>query len=233
MPPLAVRLRECWLLVDAQDDGSVRELRLPLPPHATAKSVPISTSPHVAARIGAAEEALHGHRQLVVLGAGLDTSAYGRPDLRVYEVDKADAQQWKRAQLAVEPGHVAYVTCDFERDDLGERLAAAGYRHDEPAVFSWLGVTGYLNRPAIEATLRFVAAGAPGTEIVFDYTDPSAEDDFARAMRDLVELVGEPIVSVFERDELADLVASCGLELVRNHDCIAHGRVPGAENPLP
>src|SRR5688500_8917821 len=93
--PFAVRLRECWLLVEAQDDGTVRELRLPLPPHATAKSVPISTSPHVAARIRAVEEALHGHRQLVVLGAGLDTAAYGRPDLQVYEVDKADAQQWK------------------------------------------------------------------------------------------------------------------------------------------
>lgn len=223
--PLAVRLRECWLLVEAHDDGSVRELRLPLPPHATAKSVPISTSPHVAARIRAAEEALQWQRQLVVLGAGLDTSAYGRPDIRVYEVDKAGAQEWKRAQLAFEPGHVAYVTCDFEHDDLGERLAAAGYRHDEPAVFSWLGVTGYLTRPAIEAILRFVGAGAPGTEIVFDYTDPATEDGFARTMRDLVELVGEPILSVFHAHEIAGLLAAAGLDVVRNEQCIARAQV--------
>ncbi|MDQ3758268.1 MAG: SAM-dependent methyltransferase [Actinomycetota bacterium] len=223
---LAVRLQSCWLLIEVQDDGSARELRLPLPPHATAKSVPLSTSPHVAARTQAVAEALDGHRQLVVLGAGLDTSAYGRSGLRVYEVDKADAQQWKRAQLEEEPDHVAFVTCDFEHDDLGERLAAAGYRHDEPALFSWLGVTGYLTRPAIEAVLRFVGRAAPGTEVVFDYTDPSAEDDFARAMRDLVELVGEPILSVFERAEVAALVGACGLELVHHEACIARARVP-------
>ncbi|HEX2040599.1 MAG TPA: SAM-dependent methyltransferase [Acidimicrobiales bacterium] len=221
MPPLAVRLRRCWLLVDGD-----RELRLPLPPHATAKSVPISTSPHVAARIRAVEEAFAGHTQYVVLGAGLDTSGYDRPDLRVYEVDRADAQQWKRAQLACEPAHVAYVACDFERDDLAVALAGAGYRPDEPALFSWLGVTGYLTRPAVERILRFVGTTAPGTEIVFDYTDPDAEDDFSRAMRDLVELVGEPILSVFRAAEVDALLAACGLHVVRNQGCIARARVP-------
>src|SRR5687767_6658922 len=211
MPPLAVRLRDCWLLVDAD-----RELPLPLPPHATAKSVPISTSPHVAARIAAVAEALPGHSQFVVLGAGLDTSAYDRPDVRVFEVDLPEAQRWKRAQLATEPAHVAFVSCDFERNDLAAALTAAGYRHDEPALFSWLGVTGYLTRPAIERILGFVGTAAPGTEIVFDYTDRDLEDDFARAVRDLCELVGEPILSVFTKAEVDDLLAAHGVEIVRN-----------------
>lgn len=221
MPPLAVRLRDHWLLVDAD-----HELRLPLPPHATAKSVPISTSPHVAARIGAVADALAGHTQYVLLGAGLDTSGHDRPDVRVFEVDLAEAQQWKRAQLRTEPEHVAFVVCDFERDDLAAALRDAGYRHDEPALFSWLGVTGYLTPTAIERILRFVATGAPGTEIVFDYTDTDLEDDFARAMRDLCELVGEPILSAFTRAEVDDLLAAHGLETVRNEQAIARARVP-------
>lgn len=221
MPPLAVRLRDCWLLVDAH-----RELRLPLPPHATAKSVPISTSPHVAARIRAVEEALHGHTQYVVLGAGLDTSGHGRTDVRVYEVDLAETQRWKRSQLDTEPPHVAFVTCDFEHDDLAAALAAAGYRHDEPALFSWLGVTGYLTTPAVERILGFVATAAPGTEIVFDYTDTDLEDDFARAMRDLVEVVGEPILSAFTRQEVDALLAAHGLAVLRNVQGIARARVP-------
>ncbi|HTN78209.1 MAG TPA: class I SAM-dependent methyltransferase, partial [Acidimicrobiales bacterium] len=45
-----------------------------------------------------------GVRQYVILGAGLDSFAYRRPDLvglvRVYEVDHPETQAWKRARLA-------------------------------------------------------------------------------------------------------------------------------------
>jgi len=44
-----------------------------------------------------------GVRQYVVLGAGLDTFAYRSPmaaQIRVFEVDHADTQDWKRSALA-------------------------------------------------------------------------------------------------------------------------------------
>ncbi len=44
-----------------------------------------------------------GHRQLVVLGAGLDTYAYRgrmRDRLRIFEVDHPATQAWKRRRLA-------------------------------------------------------------------------------------------------------------------------------------
>src|SRR3954471_3152509 len=62
----------------------------------------------IAARSRIAEDALaaavkRGVRQFVVLGAGLDTTAY-RPlpsqDLRIFEVDHPATQTWKRKRLA-------------------------------------------------------------------------------------------------------------------------------------
>jgi methyltransferase (TIGR00027 family) len=95
---------------------------------------------------------------------------------------------------------------DFERDDLGTRLATCGFRPDEPAFFFWLGVVPYLSRDAIASVLRFVAA-VPGSEIVFDYAEPlanrtPAERARAEALAERVSHAGEPILSWFGPAEL-------------------------------
>ena len=41
-----------------------------------------------------------GVRQVVVLGAGLDTTALRNPGVMVFEVDHPATQEWKRRQLA-------------------------------------------------------------------------------------------------------------------------------------
>src|ERR1700722_7534491 len=93
-----------------------------------------------AARSRIAEDALAeavegGIRQIVILGAGLDTFAlrnrHSARRIRVYEVDHPATQMWKReslaeAQIALPPWLV-FVAVDFERGDLGEKLAAAGF----------------------------------------------------------------------------------------------------------
>lgn len=84
------------------------------------------------ARSRIAEDALSGAvergiRQIVILGAGLDTfalrSPHGARQIRIYEVDHPATQAWKRqrlaeAQLALPPWLIL-VPVDFERDDLG------------------------------------------------------------------------------------------------------------------
>src|SRR5579864_6881553 len=79
-----------------------------------------------------AEDALaaaygQGVRQLVVLGAGLDTYAYRRAlpnGLRVFEVDHPATQAFKRERLEAAqiemPSALSYVPVDFERDTCGE-----------------------------------------------------------------------------------------------------------------
>ena len=58
------------------------------------------------------------------------------------------------------------VAVDFERTRVGEALAASRYEAARPALFTWMGVVGYLTREAFEQTLGDVASlAAPGSRI--------------------------------------------------------------------
>jgi methyltransferase (TIGR00027 family) len=138
----------------------------------------------IAARTRLAEDALaaavaRGVRQLVVLGAGLDTYAYHgalRDRLRIFEVDHPAIQAWKRERLAAVgialPRSLVFAPVDFEREGLPDGLAAAGFDPAQPTFFTWLGVVPYLTEPAIWSTLGFIASLPGGAEVVFDYGDP-------------------------------------------------------------
>ena len=103
----------------------------------------------IAARSRYAEERVvaavaAGARQVVVLGAGLDTFAYRwapPPGGRAFEVDHPATQAWKRRLLAeigvAEPAHLSYVAVDLESDDLAAALRGAGYRQDAAAIVLW------------------------------------------------------------------------------------------------
>jgi len=177
----------------------------------------------VAARHRFAEDTVaaaydRGTRQVVVLGAGLDTIAYRNEhaDLRVFEVDHPATQGWKRERLAAAgievPATATYVGVDFERDDLMSRLAEEGFDPTAPAVFVWLGVVPYLTHAAVEATLRAVAA-VPGAEVVLDYagTDRDAESGpgIERLAGRVAEL-GESFTELWEPEALAALLAATG-----------------------
>lgn len=117
-----------------------------------------------------------GVRQFVILGAGLDTFAYRNQDRdssRVFEVDLPSTQRWKRDCLRLagieEPASLNFAPVDFERSTLAEGLRGVRFSEDEPAFFSWLGVTMYLEEVSIIDTLRFVSSLRPKSGIVFDY----------------------------------------------------------------
>jgi len=107
----------------------------------------------IAARSRFSEDTLsacvaRGVRQVVVLGAGLDTFSLRNPHagrgVRVFEVDYPATQGWKRerlkqAGLAV-PASLTFAPVDFERQSLADGLSAAGFQASRPAFFQWLGV---------------------------------------------------------------------------------------------
>jgi methyltransferase (TIGR00027 family) len=145
-------------------------------------------------------------RQVVLLGAGLDTRAarLATPGVRFFEVDHPASQGDKLERVRRIPGYpvagVAYVACDFERDDFIARLLHAGFRDDAPALIIWEGVTPYLLEPAIRGTLRRIATRCdPGTVLIFDHfmkrlvESPSlpAKDEKTRAF---VDALGERFV---------------------------------------
>jgi methyltransferase (TIGR00027 family) len=175
----------------------------------------------IAARSRFSEEAMaacvrRGVRQVVILGAGLDTFSLRNPHagVSVYEIDYPATQAWKRERLAqagVElPASLTFAPVDFERQSLAEGLAAAGFRSDQPAYFQWLGVVPYLTREAIVATLDFIAS-IEGAEVVFDYSEPF--ENFPPAMRanltaiaERAASLGEPWLSMFNPPDMAALL---------------------------
>ena len=173
----------------------------------------------IAARTRFAEDALaaaveRGVRQLVVLGAGLDTYAYRgalRERLHIFEVDHPATQAWKRARLAEAsialPDWLTFAPIDFERQTLPEGLATAGFDASQPAFFTWLGVVPYLTEDAIWSTLGFIAGLPKDTHIVFDYANPP--DTLMPEMRAVhderaarVAEIGESWISYFESNAL-------------------------------
>jgi methyltransferase (TIGR00027 family) len=125
-----------------------------------------------------ADSVAAGVRQYVILGAGFDTFAYRNPfpELRVFEVDHPDTQAIKRQRLVsggVEiPVSVTFVPVDFMTMKLDDALRRAGFDAEAPAFFSWLGVVPYLERPAIDATFRFIASLPAKSAVAFDYAVP-------------------------------------------------------------
>ncbi len=178
-----------------------------------------------AARSRIAEDALsraveRGVRQIVILGAGLDTFALRNPHggLEIYEVDHPATQAGKlerlaEAQIAL-PTWLILVPVDFERDDVGEKLVAAGFQQNSPAFFTWLGVVPYLTQDAIGRTLDYMSS-IQNSEVVFDYMEPP--EAFSEELRQIekaraeqLEKIGERSDSRFEPAGIAAILRSHG-----------------------
>lgn len=187
----------------------------------------------IAARSRFSEDTLaacvaRGVRQIVVLGAGLDTFSLRNPHagqgVRVFEVDYPATQAWKRerlqqAGLAI-PASLTFAPVDFERQSLADGLAAASFQSDRPAFFQWLGVVPYLTREAISITLDFIA-GVPESEVVFDYAEPFENYPAERranvmAVAARTAALGEPWLSLFDPVELSEILRNKGFAPVED-----------------
>jgi methyltransferase (TIGR00027 family) len=135
----------------------------------------------IVARARATEDLVtaSGAQQYVVLGAGLDTFAQRQEGaVHVFEVDALDTQAWKRERLN-ELGLLApstrlhFVPVDFEAGQSWlTEVVTAGLDPTMPTAVSMLGVTMYLTRDAISATLRAAASLAAGSVMIFSYSRP-------------------------------------------------------------
>ena len=179
-----------------------------------------------AARSRIAEDALskaveRGVRQVVILGAGLDTFALRNPHaarITIFEVDHPATQAWKlqrlvEAELAAPPW-LTFVPVDFEYDDLQQKLSSAGFQRTSATFFTWLGVVPYLTRDAIDDTLGYIAS-IPNSEVVFDYAQPPetfAEDGkvYATTRMAQLEKINEQWVSRLEPAGVAAILRSHG-----------------------
>ena len=169
-----------------------------------------------------------GVRQVVVLGAGLDTFSLRNPyadlGVRVFEVDYPATQVWKRDRIRAaglaEPPSLIFAPINFERESLAEGLTRTGFRLDEPAFFQWLGVVPYLTRDAVSSTLKLISE-IPRAAVVFDYAEPFRNYPAERrasvmAMAERAATRGEPWLSLFDPAELLQLLRGKGFKVIED-----------------
>ena len=171
-----------------------------------------------------------GVGQYVLLGAGLDTFVQRRPEfagrLRVWEVDQPAPQAWKRRRL-IDAGYgvpdwLRLVPVDFEAGaSWWDLIINAGFSPAAPAVAVSTGVSMYLTREANAATLRQLAALAPGSTVAMTFMLPvqliDERDRPGMLMaQNGAQASGTPFISFFAPAELLELAREAGFKDVRH-----------------
>jgi methyltransferase (TIGR00027 family) len=184
------------------------------------------------------EQAGHGVNQYVILGAGLDTFAQRRPEitscLRVFEVDRPGPQAWKRQRLTELglgiPEWLRLVPVDFEAGDAWwQQLSSAGFDVGLPAVVASTGVSMYLTKDAIAATLREIAALTAGSTFAMTFllpielAEPEVRHGLQMAERG-ARASGTPFISFFTPVEMLKLAREAGSKEVQHVSAAALGK---------
>lgn len=173
-----------------------------------------------------AAAANEGVSQYVILGAGLDTFALRRKDLRskitTYEIDEPDTQAWKKQRLTTLgldiPDQLRFVPVDFEKNSNWLlQLTNAGFNVKSPAVVACMGVSLYLTHEAILGMLQQVATLAPHSTLAMSFLLPAAL--LNPEERRLLEMAmkgaaaaGTPFISFFTPEQMLELAADAGLK---------------------
>ena len=166
-----------------------------------------------------------GIGQYVILGAGLDTFAQRRPGiaskLQIYEIDQPGTLIWKEQRLTELgfgiPGYLHFVPVNFETSSWWEQLLRAGFDTSRPAVVACTGVSLYLTKEAIIATLNQIATLARGSKLAMTfYLSIELLDEEDKALMEMsIKGAGEagtPFVSFFSPDEILELAREAGFK---------------------
>lgn len=166
-----------------------------------------------------------GVSQYVILGAGLDTFAFRNPlvsELNVFEVDLPLTQRDKRQRIARAgwnaPDCLHFVEADLSEPSWDRPLMQAGFDPAQKSFVSWLGVTYYLERAAVDASLsQLRGLLSDGSVLFFDFPDKgllSSSDPRTKSMVAMAQAAGEPMREGFSEEGLRKLLERNGFALV-------------------
>lgn len=232
-------------LLDAMDHAAA--LRPALRP--AVRGLSFGMIDHITLRTAAIDRAVRealgeGVDQLVVLGAGLDARAWRMPDLAqvdVFEVDHPASQTYKRQRVRGQTPlarSVRFVPCDFERERLGDALARSGHDATRRTFWIWEGVTMYLQRASVVASLGVMDGRSPeGSGLAVTYVLPEyvpiANEPLRAVVHGVFRAFGEPLVGGMEPEEMASLLEGAGF-FRRSDTCSAEwARDDGTSSALP
>jgi methyltransferase (TIGR00027 family) len=171
-----------------------------------------------------------GIRQLVILGAGYDTRAMRfkalKESVTVFELDHPSTQNKKLERieddLKEDLSHVRYISIEFSKEDLANKLFSCGYDETLKTLFIWEGVTYYIPASAVDQTLSFISYHSPSrSNVIFDYfpstvADGTTEITEARALRDGLRRIGEEIVFGISPNRINEFMQVRGFSVIQN-----------------
>jgi methyltransferase (TIGR00027 family) len=166
-------------------------------------------------------------QQVVLLGAGYDMRAYRfARELRrctVFEVDHPatggrKARILARRQKELPDVNVVRVQVDFEKQSFRRELEKAGFEPGRLTFFVWEGVSMYLSRAGVKATLATIRAmSAAGSELAMDLWYLPDEPDLVSSARrwssSLLSLLGEPVTFSLHPEDAEPFLQRLGFRL--------------------
>ena len=163
------------------------------------------------------ERVIEQVEQFVVMGAGYDMRAYGslqREGVAFFELDQVKVQQHKRASLesaSIPSGHVSFVSIDFDKESVFERLIESGYDPTKKTLFLWEGVTLYLSEANVRKTMQDVRnKAAVGSVLLADiYADRMVATAKSGAAKKVLDYTDEGL------DFSLNLTTDCEAELLK------------------
>jgi len=104
-----------------------------------------------------------------------------------------------------------------------EQLRGAGFKSEVATFFSWLGVTQYLTRETVLATLKLIASLDVANGVVFDFALPRSSLDARNqpafdALAGRVRAVGEPFQAFFDPALLDHELQGIGFRYIEDLD---------------
>lgn len=165
--------------------------------------------------------------QIVILGAGYDTRAYRLAteigSRSVYEVDFPSTSR-RKAEIVAErkdelpPANVRVVEIDFMTERLEDRLAAAGFVRGAKTFLVWEGVSMYLTRRAVQATLSTIRGiSGAGSQIAMDFWYLLDAPDWVatahRVSANLLYFLGEPMTFGIHPEDVGPFLDRLGFAL--------------------
>src|SRR5215813_4767799 len=170
------------------------------------------------------EKQLHSNvRQVVILGAGLDTRAVRKHSSAVSYFEIDDPATLKLKQECYErygfDMNVTFMPGDYVRDGLITLLARSGFAFDLPTYVIWEGNTMYLPRDYTRQVLAELKNHVRRFELSFDYMADSVVskttgDPAITSLVESFERMGAPWVAGF--GDIQTLALEAGLEVVED-----------------
>jgi methyltransferase (TIGR00027 family) len=153
------------------------------------------------------EQLANGCKQVVILGAGLDTRAQRKrmTGVAYFEIDDARTLAFKQERLAENniAADVAFIPGNYVAEGALALLDPNGFKRNLPSFFIWEGNTMYLTRDAVVTVLRELKDGVPALAVSFDFMDEAV----------VARTTGDPQITAFvERFAAMGAPWHCGID---------------------